>query len=261
MMPKGSDLDFFATPGSSSACISGCQLRGQVLNFSRDDRKNQDLTPRRTPLRVHDSGVGITPEFLPRIFDVFSRGRLPDQSRPGLGLGLSVVRELIVKHGGSVDASSAGPGRGSEFVIRLPLQHEEDHASSASAGHAPVAERSILIVEDNADAAEALRMALELDGHRVTTASSGRQGIEHARKAPDVVLVDIGLPDMDGYEVARTVRDQPGGDGVYLVALTGHSGPEDRDRARRSGFDSYLVKPVAPDALREAIAQAPAHHR
>jgi len=212
-------------------------------------------------LRVHDSGVGIAPEFLPRIFDVSSRSRLPDQSRPGLGLGLSVVRELIVKHGGSVDGSSAGPGRGSEFVIRLPLQHEEDHASAASDGHAPVAERSILIVEDNADAAEALRMALELEGHCVRTASSGRQGIERAREVPDVVLVDIGLPDMDGYEVARTVRDGPGGDSVYLVALTGHSGPEDRDRALRSGFDSYLVKPVAPEALRDAIAQAPAHHR
>src|SRR5262249_20775923 len=131
-------------------------------------------------LRVRDSGVGITPEFLPRIFEVFSRGRLLDQSRPGLGLGLSGARALIVKHGGTVDASSSGPGRGSEFVIRLPLQDEDEHASSASGGHAPVAERSIVIVEDNADAAEALRMALELDGHRVRTASSGRQGIEHA---------------------------------------------------------------------------------
>jgi len=212
-------------------------------------------------LRVRDSGVGITAEFLPRIFEIFSRGRVLEQSRPGLGLGLSVVRELVVKHGGSVEASSPGPGRGSEFVIRLPLQPEEERPSSASTGPGPVAERLIVIVEDNADAAEALRMALELEGHRVRTASSGQQGIEQARGAPDVVLVDIGLPDMDGYEVARTVRDQPGGDGVYLVALTGHSGPEARDRALSSGFDSYLVKPVAPDALREVIAQAPAHHR
>src|SRR5262249_9868373 len=212
-------------------------------------------------LRVRDPGVGISAEFLPRIFEVFSRGRLPEQSRPGLGLGLSVVRELVVKHGGRVEASSPGPGRGSEFVIRLPLQPEEDHAASAAARRAPVAERSIVIVEDNADAAEALRMALELDGHHVSTASSGRQGIEQARGAADVVFVDIGLPDMDGCEVARTVRDQPGGAGVYLVALTGHSGPENRDRALRAGFDSYLVKPVAPDAIREVIAQAPAHHR
>ena len=212
-------------------------------------------------VRVRDSGVGIAPEFLPRIFDVFSRGRaLPEQSRPGLGLGLSVVRELVVKHGGSVEASSTGPGQGSEFVVRLPLQHDQE-VPIAAAVPPPVVERSILIVEDNADAAEVLRMALELYGHHVRTASNGRQGIEQAlAEPPDVALVDIGLPDIDGYEVGRTVRQQPGGAGVYLVALTGHSGSADRDRALRAGFDSYLVKPVAPDALREVIAQAPTHH-
>ncbi|PYN36097.1 MAG: hypothetical protein DME01_09930 [Candidatus Rokuibacteriota bacterium] len=214
-------------------------------------------------VRVRDSGVGITHEFLPRIFDVFSRGRaLPEQSRPGLGLGLSVVRELVVKHGGSVEARSAGPGRGSEFVIRLPLHQEQELVPSTSAGLPPIAERSILIVEDNADAAEVLRMALELNGHHVRTASNGRQGIEQAlAEPPDVALVDIGLPDIDGYEVGRMVRDQPGGGSVYLVALTGHSASADRDRALRSGFDSYLVKPVGPDALREVIAQAPSHQR
>jgi PAS domain S-box-containing protein len=212
-------------------------------------------------VRVRDSGVGIPPEFLPRIFDVFSRGRaLPEQSRPGLGLGLSVVRELAMKHGGSVEASSTGPGQGSEFVIRLPLLHDQE-VPIAAAVSPPVVERSILIVEDNADAAEVLRMALELYGHHVKTASNGRQGIEQAlAEPPDVALVDIGLPDIDGYEVGRAVRQQPGGAGVYLVALTGHSGSADRDRALRAGFDSYLVKPVAPDALREVIAQAPTHH-
>jgi CheY-like chemotaxis protein len=212
-------------------------------------------------VRVRDSGVGIPPEFLPRIFDVFSRGRaLPEQSRPGLGLGLSVVQELAMKHGGSVEASSTGPGQGSEFVIRLPLLHDQE-VPIAAAVSPPVVERSILIVEDNADAAEVLRMALELYGHHVKTASNGRQGIEQAlAEPPDVALVDIGLPDIDGYEVGRAVRQQPGGAGVYLVALTGHSGSADRDRALRAGFDSYLVKPVAPDALREVIAQAPTHH-
>ena len=214
-------------------------------------------------VRVRDSGVGIAREFLPRIFDVFSRGRaLPEQSRPGLGLGLSVVRELVVKHGGSVEAGSPGPGRGSEFVIRLPLQDDQKLPAFSATVSTPVAERSILIVEDHADAAEVLRMALELNGHRVRTASNGRQGIEQAlAEPPDVALVALGLPDIDGCEVGRTVRDQPGGDGVYLVALTGHSGAADRDRAMRSGFDAYLIKPVAPDALRDVIAQAPAHHR
>ena len=147
-------------------------------------------------------------------------------------------------------------------MIRLPLQDDQKLPAFSATVSTPVAERSILIVEDHADAAEVLRMALELNGHRVRTASNGRQGIEQAlAEPPDVALVDLGLPDIDGCEVGRTVRDQPGGDGVYLVALTGHSGAADRDRAMRSGFDAYLIKPVAPDALRDVIAQAPAHHR
>ena len=211
-------------------------------------------------VRVRDSGMGIAPEFLPRIFEVFSRGQgMPEQSRPGLGLGLSVVRELVVKHSGSVSASSAGVGKGSEFVIRLPREPGQEPAPAASRTTS-VSERSILIVEDNADAAEVLRLALELSGHQVRTASNGRQAIEQTREAPpDVALVDIGLPDIDGYEVGRTVRDQPGGRGVYLVALTGHGTPEDRERALQSGFDFYLVKPVAPDVLRDVIAQATAY--
>src|SRR5262245_48544113 len=202
--------------------------------------------------------LGIAPEFLPRIFDVFSRGPGdPGQSHPGLGLGLSVVRDLIVKHGGTVTATSAGVGQGSEFMIRLPLDHSQELPSSAAEA-SPIAERSILIVEDNPDAAEALRMVLELEGHRVTIARDGRHAIEQTRlHPPNVALVDIGLPDIDGCEVGRTVRAQPGGERVYLVAISGHSAPADRDRALQAGFNSYLVKPVAPDALLEVIGQAP----
>src|SRR5262245_48718119 len=209
-------------------------------------------------LRVRDTGAGIAPEFLPRLFDVFSRGPGdPGQTNPGLGLGLSVVRDLIVKHGGTVTATSAGVGQGSEFVIRLPLDHSQELPSSATES-SPVVARSILIVEDNPDAAEALRMVLELKGHRVTIARDGGHAIEQARShPPNVALVDIGLPDIDGCEVGRTVRAQPGGERVYLVAISGHSAPADRDRALQAGFNSYLVKPVAPDALLEVIGQAP----
>src|SRR5262245_6595789 len=209
-------------------------------------------------LRVRDTGAGIAPEFLPRIFDVFSRAPGdPGQSHPGLGLGLSVVRDLIVKHGGTVTATSAGVGQGSEFVIRLPLDRSQELPSSA-AESSPVAERSILIVEDNPDAAEALRMVLELKGHHVTIARDGRRAIEQMRShPPNVALVDIGLPDIDGCEVGRTVRAQPGGESVYLVAVSGYSAPADRDRALQAGFNSYLIKPVAPDALLEVIGQAP----
>jgi two-component system, sensor histidine kinase len=207
-------------------------------------------------VRVRDSGAGIAPEFLPRIFEVFSRGGGDnrEQSSPGLGLGLSVVRELVGKHGGSVAASSPGLGHGSEFVVRLPL----DRAPVApAAAPAPPrgAEKSVLIVEDNTDASDMLRIMLELAGHRVRTASSGADAIEETRAhPPDVALVDIGLPDIDGCEVGRTVRTQPRGADVYLVALTGHDAPVDRERVQQAGFDLYLVKPVDPAKLLEVIA-------
>jgi PAS domain S-box-containing protein len=209
-------------------------------------------------IRVRDSGAGIAPEFLPRIFEVFSRaGGTSGHTRPGLGLGLSIVRELVVKHGGSVAASSPGVGKGSEFVVRLPLA-SGDETARAVAARLPAGERAILIVEDNADTCEVLRIALELSGHRVRTANTGRQALDEAlARPPGVALVDIGLPDIDGYEVGRAVRAQPEGGNVYLVALTGHSSPTDRDRALQAGFDAFLVKPVDPDMLLEVIARAP----
>jgi PAS domain S-box-containing protein len=209
-------------------------------------------------IRVRDSGAGIPSEFLPRIFEVFSRGGgAGGQAHPGLGLGLSIVRELVLKHGGSVEVTSPGVGKGSEFVVRLPLASAHETAPSVPA-RGPRIERAVLIVEDNADTCEVLRIALELSGHHVRTANTGRQAIEEARaRPPGVALVDIGLPDIDGYEVGRAVRAQPGGDDVYLVALTGRSAPADRDRALQAGFNSYLVKPVDPDMLLEIIARAP----
>jgi len=206
---------------------------------------------------VRDTGAGIAPEFLPRIFDVFSRvGGPGGQSRPGLGLGLSVVRELVAKHGGSVSATSPGVGRGSEFAVRLPLDCGADTPRSENTRAAAV-ERSILIVEDHPDACDGLRIALSLKGHHVRATMTGRDAIEEMRThPPEIALVDIGLPDIDGYEVGRIIRSQPGGDGVYLVALTGLSAPADVDNALRAGFDSYMVKPVDPEKLTEVIAHA-----
>jgi len=208
-------------------------------------------------VRVRDTGAGIAPEFLPRIFDVFSRAGSPGgQSRPGLGLGLSVVRELVAKHGGSVSATSPGVGRGSEFAVRLPLDCGADTPRSENTRAAAV-ERSILIVEDHPDACDGLRIALSLKGHHVRATMTGRDAIEEMRThPPEIALVDIGLPDIDGYEVGRIIRSQPGGDGVYLVALTGLSAPADVDNALRAGFDSYMVKPVDPEKLTEVIAHA-----
>jgi PAS domain S-box-containing protein len=210
-----------------------------------------DIEDGEAVVRVRDTGIGIASEFLPQVFDVFSRvGSHATQSRPGLGLGLAVVRELVMQHGGTVAVSSPGPGRGAEFVIRLPLLDENEGAvapvSAKPTRGDPVL--SVLLVEDNDDAREALRILLELKGQRVLTARDGREAVEEVQaQSPDVALIDIGLPDVDGFEVARILRAQPEYRAVRLIALTGYAG--ERDRALGAGFDDFLVKPVNPDAL------------
>ena len=204
-------------------------------------------------LRVRDTGIGIPPDMHARIFDLFTQGDVPI-ARPlgGLGLGLSLVRSLTELHGGTVDVTSEGPGRGSEFVIRLPAGTSEAGAGVETTSAA--AARHVLVIEDNADAREMLRLALELDGHRVETAGDGTTGVETAlRTTPDLVLVDIGLPGLDGYAVARRLRAALG-DRVTLVALTGYGQSEDRRRTSEAGFDAHLVKPVDPDVLSRALA-------
>src|SRR6266536_1932271 len=165
-----------------------------------------DIEDGEAVVRVRDTGIGIASEFLPQVFDVFSRvGSHATQSRPGLGLGLAVVRDLVMQHGGTVAVSSPGPGRGAEFVIRLPLLDENEGAvapvSAKPTRSDPVL--SVLLVEDNDDAREALRILLELKGQRVLTARDGREAVEEVQaQSPDVALIDIGLPDVDGFEVA-----------------------------------------------------------
>jgi PAS domain S-box-containing protein len=205
-------------------------------------------------IRVQDQGIGIAPEMLGRIFDVFAQADTSlDRAPGGLGLGLTVVRQLTEMHGGTVSASSQGIGRGTEFVVCLPLA-----AEPGAAGPDPVAPASaaggrchVLILEDNADARDALQAFLEDEGHRVTTAADGHRGLELAQalRGLDVALVDIGLPKLDGYEVARRVRGTPAGRALRLVALTGYGQPADRQRAMEAGFDAFLVKPVDPSDL------------
>jgi CheY-like chemotaxis protein len=162
-------------------------------------------------------------------------------------------------HGGSVAAASEGPGRGSEFSIRLPRLAEEDAPSPASeAGFGPAAPRPrrILVVEDSADARETLSMLLRLSGHEVETSEDAAEGLEKlAAFAPDVMLVDIGLPGMDGYDLARHVRARPEARGVALIALSGYGQVEDRDRAQSAGFDLHLTKPVDPERLKKALGE------
>jgi PAS domain S-box-containing protein len=210
-------------------------------------------------IRVRDSGVGIPADVLPHVFDLFTQAeRTLDRAQGGLGIGLTLVKSLVEQHGGRVEAHSPGPGRGSEFVVRLPVQLAP--APVAPSAPRPAAGRGphrVLVVDDNADAADTLALLLRLRGYDVRVARDGPEALEAAREFnPDLVLLDIGLPGMDGYAVARALRAGKAAGRVRLVALTGYGRDEDRRRSAEAGFDDHLVKPVAPDALLELLATA-----
>jgi len=206
-------------------------------------------------LVVADNGAGIEPELAPRVFDLFVQGRRDlDRSEGGLGIGLTLVRRLTELHGGSASVRSDGPDKGSEFTIRLPrIEAQAQH--DAPPAKATAASRHVLVVEDNPDARETLSMLLELGGHRVETAADGAAALEKALALqPELALIDVGLPNIDGYEVARRIRASHGIRRPYLIALTGYGSPEDRARAVEAGFDRHVVKPVDPETLSEIMA-------
>jgi signal transduction histidine kinase/CheY-like chemotaxis protein len=210
----------------------------------------------RAVICVEDNGDGIPADLLPRIFELFVQGdRLSDRHPGGLGLGLTLVRRLTEMHSGTVEAHSNGPGLGSAFTVRIP--RIEKVAESTTSRIAPVRSkrgRRILIVEDNTDAREALRQALEMSGHEIFEADSGASGVESAlANHPDTALIDIGLPGFDGYEVARRIRSSSESQGMILIALTGYGSPEDRRRAEQAGFDTHLVKPLNFDQLENLL--------
>jgi signal transduction histidine kinase len=213
-------------------------------------------------IRVRDSGIGIAEELLPRIFELFTQlDRSLDRPQGGLGIGLALVRRLVEMHGGRVSAHSAGAGQGSEFVLCLPLctgVAEPGDGPTVHPGDARASttvRRRILVADDNIDALESLATLLELGGHEVYSASNGTLAFECAeRHLPEVALLDIGMPLLDGYEVARRIRAQPWGKAITLVALTGWGQDSDRRRSREAGFDSHLVKPLDLDKLTELLA-------
>ncbi len=215
-------------------------------------------------VRVRDTGVGLSPGMLQTIFEPFAQVESSRRhSEGGLGLGLPLVRSLAKMHGGRVEALSGGPGQGSEFVVRLPLLAEDVKPTKFRKPARPVeapepaAGLHILVVEDNEDGRESLRELLEIWGHQVTVAGNGPEGVEMAFSIrPEVALVDIGLPGMDGNEVARRVRSVLGGEEISLIAMTGYGQPEDRRRALQAGFDCYLVKPVDPAVLAQLLSEA-----
>jgi signal transduction histidine kinase/CheY-like chemotaxis protein len=208
-------------------------------------------------IEIADNGLGIAPELLPQIFDIFVQGERSIEHAPGgLGVGLAIVKRLVEQHGGTVTARSPGLGQGSVFEIRLP-RLVRPNAAAAEEPPFEAARRRVLIVDDNADAANSLAMLLALRGHETQVAFSGREALERIDAfRPEVVLLDIGLPEMDGYELADRLRERPALRGVRLVALTGFAQPEDQQRARSAGFDDHLVKPVSLSALERVLAGA-----
>jgi len=203
---------------------------------------------------ISDNGMGIPAELLPRIFDLFVQGdRALDRSQGGLGIGLSVVRRMVEMHGGDVAARSGGAGLGSTFSIRLPLI-EQQPASATEPQHVPVARRRILIVDDNQDAADSLALLLQLDGHETQAVYTSRDALERARSyQPDIMLLDIGLPEMNGYEVALQLRRDGAPNRIRLIALTGYGQAGDLARATAAGFDDHLMKPVEWSELQRAL--------
>jgi signal transduction histidine kinase/CheY-like chemotaxis protein len=215
-------------------------------------------------IRVRDSGVGIPPEMLPRIFEPFVQvAGHAGRSQGGLGIGLGLVKGLVQLHGGSVEAYSAGPGMGSEFVVRLPVlphtipERDGPTQSSLRRDDQPLPRRRVLVVDDNVDAANSLaKLLARLYGQEVRVAHDGAQALEAAEHfLPEVVLLDIGLPGMDGHEVARRLRERPATGQALIVALTGWGLESDRQRSAQSGFDRHLVKPVDPEMLRTLLTE------
>jgi two-component system CheB/CheR fusion protein len=209
-------------------------------------------------VRVADTGAGMAPEMLARLFQPFAQADTTlDRSKGGLGLGLALVKGLVELHDGSIAAHSAGLGQGAEFVVYLPLSLEEVAVAAPSRTSAPGGRQRVLIIEDNIDAADSLREALEFSEHEVEVAYTGPTGIAKARaRKPEVVLCDIGLPGMDGFDVARAFRADDGLKDVHLVALSGYALPEDLQRAAEAGFDQHLAKPPNLESLEQTLARA-----
>jgi PAS domain S-box-containing protein len=211
----------------------------------------------RAAVEVSDTGIGLPPDLVPRLFDTFAQAeQTRHRSRGGLGLGLALVKGLVELHGGTVEAHSPGPGQGATFTVRLPLSAESPALLSVPLTDGAAGRRlRILIIEDNEDAARTLGVLLARYGHEVATAYTGRTGVDRAGQwRPDVVLCDLGLPEMDGYDVARTLRGDPATASARLIAVSGYGQEDDRRQAHQAGFDLHLTKPVDPTELQQVLA-------
>ncbi len=267
--PRGIALEAHVQGGPLWADADGSRLMQVIDNLLTNALK---FTPRggrvdvrlrregkQAVLSVRDDGVGIAPEVRARLFEPFMQApQTLDRSRGGLGLGLAMVKGLVELHGGTIDVTSGGLGLGSDFTVRLPLTEPPREQAAAAPPRATRQGRRVLVIEDSVDAADALQTVLTLDGHDARVAYDGPSGIALARDIhPEVVFCDIGLPEMDGYEVARAMRADDALRGTYLVALSGYARPEDRERSAQAGFDWHLAKPPSTEALERVVADRP----
>ncbi len=246
-------------------------LLGNAVKYTPDGGRIEiDVQPEQESVAIHvrDNGIGIAAELLPRVFDLFTQGqRALDRTDGGLGIGLALVHRIVSLHGGTVKAFSAGPGQGSEFVVTLPAawtgaraelavptEGEKSMTAGPDSQKREHKRRRLMVIDDNKDAAESMSMLFELWGHEVVCAYDGRAALETAAKyRPDAVFLDIGLPGMDGYEIAERLRELPDSAHTVLVAITGYGQDEDRRRSREAGIDHHLVKPVAPETLQKLL--------
>jgi CheY-like chemotaxis protein len=262
--------EFVYTPAATPIAVIGDETRltqaiQNILNnaakFTASGGRIElsvDAAPGSAIIRIRDEGRGIGAEELPYIFDLFAQGQKRDTVHQGLGIGLNLARRLIEMHGGRVSAASGGLGQGSEFTITLPTIAAANVPAPqkvAAPRSARVTNWSILIVDDNADSADTLSTVLSTRGHKTHVAYDGASALEAAeRMKPDVVLLDIGMPGIDGYEVARRLREIHGMWATLIVAKTGWGQERDRDMSRAAGFDHHLVKPIDPTELEELLS-------
>jgi signal transduction histidine kinase len=246
------------TPPGGSVWLSVELVPSAFLPSDQEGRNDREVV-----IRVKDTGVGIAPEHLPRIFETFYQAdRSLERTQGGLGIGLTLVRRLVEMHGGKVEVHSAGINQGSEFLIRLPVLAESATRTLPQEPvphpEQPAAARRVLVVDDNHDSAASLALLLQLTGYEVKMAHDGLEAVEAAAKLlPQIVLLDIGMPNLNGYDAARKIREQAWGKDMVLIALTGWGQEQDRERTREAGFDAHLLKPVDHDALTKLLASTP----
>ena len=234
---------------------NACKYSGDGCHISLSAERSAGIEPPEVIVRVRDDGAGIDPELLPRVFDLFVQAtRALDRAHGGLGIGLTLVQRLVKLHGGTIEARSEGLGHGSEFIVRLPVLSEAPPLPAPQSTADCEPPRRILIVDDNTDSARSLAILQNRRGHTTRTASTGPDALSAAAEfLPEVVLLDIGLPGMDGFEVARQIRATPALGRAFLIAMSGYGRDEDRAEARLAGFDEYLVKPINLDLLRDLL--------